>query len=165
MRDYREDTKINKHKLDEEWEIQSELAVYWGSKFINAKGHVKWLEYQLTKEKAKIAKTMRSARPGERITEGMLEQACFSDADYCALHEKFLQAENDMDMLEIASKAMYDRRASLQDLTDLFKTSYYSTVPNQVMQERTRLEIKYDAIEELQHNERLKRLADARRNT
>lgn len=159
MRDYKEDTKIDKYKLDEQWEIQASLTIYWGEKFIKAKGHVKWLDYQLKRERAKITRNIRNARPGERVTESQIETACFQDKDYCALHEQFLQAENDMDMLEIARGAMYDRRASLQGETDLYKVSYYSTIPSQVMEERERQGVKYDAIEELQHNERLQRIA------
>ena len=154
-RDYKEDVKIDRHKLDECWENQAEKVIYWGEKWVSAVKSVDVIKYRLAKLKAIITKDLRE-NSTERVTEALIQQVCMINEEYAQLEIDKIEAEEIASMLEVAKNAFYDRRAAIAGLQELWKSSYFTTlVPSNMSEDGN---FKLDALEQLEHNERLHRI-------
>jgi hypothetical protein len=167
----RDDFKVDKNNLDEEWERQPTSGFDYGTQLANARhdrDHAKRLmdlaladamdfvlqnyeDYGLNKQQANSSTFVRNA-------------AVKSD-DYQKAYKEYIDKEHDVNILQGASYAMLDRKESLRNLTRLFLADYYSTdttIPEDRRDALREKELQHRHKQVLEENPRLKKIQNGR---
>ena len=130
---YEEDTKVDKENLHKEWARHSSLVHDYGKHYNNVlkiceKRHekVKTVRSELIRDANKDPmKCCLKAKP----TAGDIEAYYRTHKNYKEAKEKWLEAQHELNMVEIAKNSIvYTKTKSLDELGDLWKKEYYTIV-------------------------------------
>ena len=111
-RDFKQDTRVNKFKLDAECELQSEAFLYWSEQLAEAKRTKDKAQDRLTVLLADIALKYRQTPPaGVKVTEAVISSLVDSDTDIKSARLKLTQARYDVNILEAAVKGMEQKKS------------------------------------------------------
>jgi len=160
-RDYYEDSRVDKHSLDDEYERHPAVFMHWGEQW--AKAHARRLELEealrvvrsdtkkmVELKRAEIDGSIRSnpepfgfdKKPTEAaITNTILVNKEFREAEMKAAaeiaqaSEELIDAIRNEEILKTAERAMGIKKTSLEGLTNLFLRDYFPRLPKGVKDE------------------------------
>ena len=114
---FADDVKINKFRLEDECEIQSEMYYHYGRLLAEKKNH---RDHVRAKTELLIREKPDTFLPvGVKLTEGAVDAVIKSD-------EELTRLDKEVRLLEAAVGALEDRRSQLKNLTELYLAGYYS---------------------------------------
>jgi hypothetical protein len=131
---YKEDIKIDKFALDEEWLRLAGKYVEWGEKEADALEEQERAEANLELVKGEIDKKIRfdPAFYGLKdIKEKAVEALIPQQAEYKEAFERLLQAKKHARVMTIAKKAFNRVARALDRLTDLYEDGYWADKPSE----------------------------------
>ena len=140
---YKQDIKVDKYRLDDNWQEQAELYLDWGLAWIKAVSFRNHKKRKLLEVIAELDKKIREAPEnyillmGDRkITETQFSNTILLQPEYKEANLDYLNAEERASQLEIIKNAFYQRRDELDGLTQLVRMSYFSTIPTEASEAR-----------------------------
>jgi len=126
-RDFTDDIRINRFKLDEENEIQSSLHSYYGSQQVEAEKEWKEAKDNLDLVYAQRDIHYRKNPPDDiKVTEATAKSLVEADAEVQKAKEKLRVAEHALNTLNMGLKSIDMKRSALNNLTELFTKDYYN---------------------------------------
>jgi hypothetical protein len=125
---YRDDLKIDKHALDEEWMWQSIRFSDWGEKEVDAQNQVDKAKAKLELTKAKLDSKIRSQaeQSGKKITETYITNTILQEPEYQTALDEYFEAMKTQGSLDVGRKAFEHRKKALEKLTDLYLSNYWA---------------------------------------
>ena len=141
-RDFKRDKRVDKEKLDWEWERHSVIYSHWGalarmaqSKVDRLSNIVELREAELKEVKAKMDLDIRSNPDGYglgKITENVVASAILLTPEYKEAlkrlfdaKEELIQAKDELAKFELAWKTIDQRRSALKGLTETWVGGYW----------------------------------------
>lgn len=131
---YKEDIKIDKYALDEEWLNHTGKFVQWGEAEADALEAVDRAENQLELTEADLDKKIREnpALYGIKdIKEKAVSSAIIAQAEYQAARNAVFIAKKNARIMALAKKAFSHHEKSLDRLTDLYLSGYWAEKPSE----------------------------------
>lgn len=128
-RDFSEEIKINKYKLDDECEKQASTYLYWAQKNADAKSDLNDAQDHLKLVLSKVDMDLRENWNPETMgkqTEGSIKAAVENDAKVVAAKKKVSDLQRDVNTLSAAVSAFEHRKEELKNLTSLLIGGFYS---------------------------------------
>ena len=127
---YKEDLKINKFALDDEWLQQPSHFAFYSEQGVEAEDERDRASEQLTLIEAQIGSNIRKDPKafgfGDKVTEGAIKEVIILNAERIAASNVYLDAVKKAKILSIAKIAFDHRKRALEKLTDLFLQNYWS---------------------------------------
>jgi hypothetical protein len=126
-RDYNEDIKINKYKLDRECQEHSSHYLFYSSESTIAEEKVDTLKDNLDYLTGKLDLEFRTmSDPPCKITEGSIKSLINTDERIRDIKADIVKAKKDLNLYKGAVKGFEHRKNQLQSLKDLWCAGYYS---------------------------------------
>ena len=128
-RNYKDDLRINKYKLEDECENQHNLYNYWATLLADARTNKDRQESKLELLEGKVELKYRSMEdlPGKiKSTEGAIKACIKCDEEIEEQTEKVNNAKSEVYHLEVAVKSFEQRKSDLDNLVTLFVKGFYS---------------------------------------
>ncbi len=126
---YKEDLKIDKYALDEEWLKQPTLFINWAEEFVEAQADRDRKKEQLDLIKAELDNVIRS-EPEKfglaKVTEGAIQNIILTEGSYRDAQDKYLTAIKQAKILDVAKEAFDHKKKALENLTQLFLAGYFA---------------------------------------
>jgi hypothetical protein len=126
---YKEDLKIDKYALDEEWLKQPTLFINWAEEFVEAQADRDRKKEQLDLIKAELDNIIRS-EPEKfgltKVTEGAIQNIILTEGSYRDAQDKYLTAIKQAKILDVAKEAFDHKKKALENLTQLFLAGYFA---------------------------------------
>ena len=116
--------KINRHRLDDELEINSEIADKIGQRVAKLNSWQLEAKRQLEITDAKVIARLKDADP--KMTNPIAEKEARSSRDYETAWKAFQTARLEYEEWESIQKAWYQRGFDLKALGDLFGNQYFA---------------------------------------
>ena len=140
-RDYFSELKINKHRLDEEWENQSEKSMYWAKQAATAQSEFDKTNMERKILKARLGKQYRQEieNAGKKPTDKMIEEMIRTNPEY---REATFQLIKDKEYLEIMDSAKWEfvsRKVSLEKIQQGIISGLFSDPRNSDPREEDRI--------------------------
>ncbi len=127
---YKDDLKINKYELDEEWLKQPTLFINWAEEFVDAQADRDRKKEQLDLVRAELDNAIRS-EPEKfglaKVTEGAIQNIILTEGSYRDAQDKYLTAVKQAKILDVAKEAFDHKKKALENLTSLFLAGYFSS--------------------------------------
>lgn len=121
--------QINKHKLDDEWELQPKLYRHYAEKLADAERDHRLAETALELVEAEVELDIRKDTVSaglEKGTEGEIKKAVVINKTVCQSKRKEIDARHRVDVLKAAVRTLEHRKAGIQDLVQLWMASYFA---------------------------------------
>lgn len=115
--------RINKHRLDDELELQPQLSHDISESVATANAKMLSLKEDLAKEHATIGLELRSG--GEKMTVDAINAEITIDPEYQSISLKYQAAKKDYERWLGMAEAWRARGFALKTLADLYIASYY----------------------------------------
>lgn len=125
---YREDLVIDKFSLDIEWQNQPVKFAEWSEKAVEASFERDKAKEQLEIARAQIDSKIRTTST-EKLTETAISSRISLDKDYQAANNKYMEANKNLGILNVARDAFEHRKKALEKMTDLFISNYWADRP------------------------------------
>lgn len=126
----KEDLKIDKYSLDEEWLKQPSLYLEWAEQVVEAQSNRDRKKEQLDVVKAELDIDIRS-NPEKygisKITEGAIQNIILTEGSCRDANDNYLKSVETVRMLEIARESLEHKKKALESLTQLYLNGYYLT--------------------------------------
>lgn len=116
--------RINRHRLDEELEIHSQMMDTIGQEVVRLNSKAIELKKKLEETEAKVVERIKDQDP--KMTNPQAERECKRDREYSAAWSAHQQARHEHDEWELIAKAWYQRGFDLKALGELFAAQYFS---------------------------------------
>lgn len=150
--DYTEAMRIDETSLDVEWLRQTELAIEFGQKYLNAQKvyDLEKEEMQLYTESLKLEISKNPHKffiQGTKPTVQMIDAACTSDKKCQEMNEKLSKLRHEMEMAKlIFNQIANTKKAALENLVKLHGQMYFAgpSVPRDLSEQRKMSEQKKD---------------------
>ena len=129
MGGYLDDLKIDKYRLDEEWQTQALKFCEWAEKEVEALYLKDKVKEQLDLVKAQLDSAVRKNPEVyglEKVTEGAIQNVIFQHKDYMDVSRAYLDAIKEARILGVAREAFDHRKKALEKLTELFLSQYWA---------------------------------------
>lgn len=128
--DFQKELSINKYKLDEECLSHASKYAYWSEAYIIARNDYGVKKDNLTYLISSKSIALRNfyMESGEKFTEGRLSSAIDIDDEIVEARKELREAEDLMNKMDIAVKAMEVRKSELDNLVKLYCSGYFSNV-------------------------------------
>jgi len=126
---YRKDLEIDKYQLDDAWVNQPSMFCEWAEKAVEAYFERDKKKEQLDLTRAELDGEIRTDPAKfkiEKITENAVSNAIITHNKYREANEKYLEAIKNAKILDIAREGFDHKKKSLEKLTDLFLSGYWS---------------------------------------
>jgi hypothetical protein len=126
---YKEDLKIDKYALDEEWLKQPTLFINWAEEFVEAQADRDRKKEQLDLIKAELDNAIRSGPEKfglAKVTEGAIQNIILTEGTYRDAQDKYLTAIKQAKILDVAKEAFDHKKKALENLTSLFLAGYFA---------------------------------------
>lgn len=125
---YKDDLKINKYELDEEWLKQPMVFIQWAEEYVNAQADRDRRKEQLDLIKAELDNEIRS-NPEKyglaKVTEGAIQNLILTEGSFRDAQDKYLEAVKNAKILDVAKEAFDHKKKALEALTQLFLSGYF----------------------------------------
>jgi hypothetical protein len=135
-KEYKEELKFDRYRLDEEYERQPELYMDWAKLYGQVRRERKWAEREVDRVKATIGlKVRRDSEElglGKKPTEAAIKEIILTSEEVIEAQNYFFQVYELVYILEGAVKAFEQRKELLKGCGELWKGGYYSSVPEVV---------------------------------
>ncbi len=131
---------IDKNKLDEEIEQQSQLYGEAAEAAAMAKSHIEALEEEIKTHEAALDMSIREDAESseEKITEAAIKAQIAGDRERAELVQQLLKAKDAQRRLDALATSLKNRSYGLRDCVDLFLADYYDTGSAKGSRERRR---------------------------
>jgi len=135
---YKDDLKIDKTKLDVEWEFQSLLFMKWAEAHAQAIFERDKVKEQLDFVRSEIDENIRvdfeSYGFDKKPTEAAISAKIIMTAKYKVMYEKLAEANKNVNILAGAREAMNHKKKALENITQLWTMGYFSDpkIPNKI---------------------------------
>lgn len=128
--DFQNELSINKYKLDEECLSHASRYAYWAEAYVVAKNDYGVKKDNLVYLMANKSLELRNyfTESGEKFTEARLSSAVDIDEEVVEARKELREAEDLMNKMDVASKAMDVRKSELDNLVKLYCAGYFSNV-------------------------------------
>ena len=127
---YKEDLKIDKHRLDFEWERQAQLYMKWAEAYAQAvldRDRAKELLDVVRAElDSKIRKSPADFGFDKKPTESAITNTVVQQEEYRKAYDKLIQAQSNMNILAGAKEAMSHKKKALEGITQLMVSGFYA---------------------------------------
>jgi hypothetical protein len=123
--DFESDLKIDEYSLNEEWKNQPALFDKWSKISAQAKREAEIAKDNVEIVKAEIARDIRLSNE-VKLTEKAIEQSIILDKRYKIAFREFINKKHDSDVLSGTLRAFDQRKDSLEYLTKLYLSNYYT---------------------------------------
>ena len=140
-RDYFEEVKINKFRLDEEWETQSEKSIYWAKQAAIAQSEFNEINMDRKILKAKLGKQYRLEIEisGKKPTDKMIEELIRTTPEYKEVTEKLIIAEENLSIMDSVKWEFVSRKNSLEKIQQGIISGLFSDPRNSNPKEEDRI--------------------------
>lgn len=120
QRDYKEEIKINKFNLFQEWLEQSERALYWGEQSAIANTMVNDIDLERKIMKARLGKQYRTAleESGRQAKDKVVEELIRTDPEYRTLTQQLIAAKEAAQILDSAKWNFMARKTNLEKIQE-----------------------------------------------
>lgn len=126
-RDFKEDVKINRFKLDKECEQHPSKYLYWSEKLAEQKAELDKLKDRLDLIKSSAELDYRAnPRDGAKVTESTIKAMVDSDPGIVELKKSINECKSDVYTLQAAVSSLEHKKSSLDNLRHLFIAGYFS---------------------------------------
>jgi regulator of replication initiation timing len=126
-RDFRDDLRINKFKLEEECEKQPSNYGYWANLLSEARADKDQAEDKLDLLEAQVELNYRTNPPKRmKVTEGTIKSMVESNKEIQEQKDLLRSKKSEVYHLETAVKALEQKKSSLDNLVTLFVKGFYS---------------------------------------
>jgi len=126
-RDFRDDLKINKYKLEEECEKQPSLYGYWANLLSEARADKDREEDKLDLLESTVELNYRTNRPeGMKVTEATIKSMVENNKEIQDQKGSLRAKKSQVYHLETAVKSLEQKKSSLDNLVTLFVKGFYS---------------------------------------
>jgi hypothetical protein len=123
---YKEQVRIDKYDLDNELIKQPELFLKYASMLPDAIRERDTIKNQLEILRSKLYKEVKSNNP--KMTDRAAEAEIIDNKDYKEKFNEFLDAQQNVRIIEIAKQSFEQRHDALRYLVRLYIAGYYSDV-------------------------------------
>ena len=147
---FEKEIKVDKHHLDEEWEIQPSLVYKYSKQLVSAEKALNDLE--LDKD-VLFAELDEKAREQEVSTEAKIKQWIIRQKEYQEVVKKRNNAKYEVGVLQGVVKAFEHKKKALERMVDLYLSNYWAEPKNQLKNEL----VSDGVFEKLQTSKRLLR--------
>lgn len=133
-RDFTQDVKVNRFKLEKASEQQAELYRYWSEKEGEAKNevarkedHVKYIESKVEMDiRKKALDNKGNLENGVKATADAVKAAILIDKEVRKAKRELLHAKDEWITYRAAKDGMEHRKSSISDLTKQWCAGYYA---------------------------------------
>ena len=126
---YKDDLKIDKYALDEEWLRQPTLFINWAEEYVEAQADRDRKKEQLDLIKAELDNAIRSEPEKfglSKVTEGAITNIIIMEGSYRDANDKYLTDIKQAKILDVAKEAFDHKKKALEALTQLFLAGYFA---------------------------------------
>lgn len=124
---YKEDKKIDKHHLDDEWETQDIKCREYGKLWADAEEDCDRLKDDLDRIKAKINNEIILANNNKKPSDVQIDREIVLDKRYQEANDKYIEAKALARNLKVVYSSIADqRKKGLDRLTDLYLQGYWA---------------------------------------
>jgi hypothetical protein len=127
---FKEDLKIDKYSLDEEWIKQPSLFLEWAEKVVDAQTERDKTKDQLDLIKAELDAEIRADPKRfnlDKLTEAAVSNAIIQAEKFRAAQLVQFEKVRSVRVLEVAKEAFEHKKKALENLTQLYLSGYYLT--------------------------------------
>jgi hypothetical protein len=127
---FKDDLKIDKYSLDEEWLKQPSLFLQWAEETVEAQSVRDRCKDVLDLTRAELDSDVRSnpLKYGlDKITEGAIQNIIIQNVRFREVTEKHLVSIKEAKILDVAREAFEHKRKALEALTQLYLSGYWSS--------------------------------------
>jgi hypothetical protein len=126
-RDYREDVKINRFKLELECSDHSSVYLYWSEQLTEYKAKLDEIKTRMDYKGAEVELELRKNPPeGLKVTESAIMAMIKTNKEINNLAQEFNEARKALNLLSAAVVSLEHRKSMLENLRHLFIAGYYS---------------------------------------
>jgi len=145
MNDFQQDLKIDPDGLDVEWARQPRLALKYHEAVARSRSKMERLKQQFDVKHAEVSRRIRKnpeAHGMEKQTERAVELAVALDREIRELNDQLIDAKEELELLQAASRAIDHKRDALENLVRLHAASYFAgpTTPRDLRGEFEKME-------------------------
>ncbi len=127
--DLKNDTAIDKYKLDEEWAQLPEKIQRWEERLLDEEHKRDRLkdkiELKYAEKDLEIRLSPKKFQLEESPTERMIRSTILQDEEYREIQEQYIESKYQVVILKIAVRKMKVKEKTLEKLTKLFLNNYY----------------------------------------
>ena len=116
--------KINRHRLDDELEVHSEIMDRIGQRVVKLNGRQIELKRQMEITEAKVISRLKDDDP--KMTNPIAEKEAKGSRDYETAWKAYQVARAEHEEWEVVQKAWYQRGFDIKALGDLFGNQYFA---------------------------------------
>ena len=147
---YEKDIRIDDSSLDVEWLEQPALFMRYAKHSAEARRLLDEAKQKLDVTKAEVDKAVRENPEAcgiVKVTEGAVQSAILTNADYTEAYQEYLNAKYEADMASYAVQAFNQRKEALENLVRLHGQSYFAgpKIPRDLTWEREEKQKRSDA--------------------
>lgn len=129
--EFKRDVEIDPNELDLACTTQAEIFFKWAERLVISRNRVDRLKKQLETKYASISSDIRQNPESfgmgkSRVTESSIDATIRTDPDYAELYDDWLKARYNMNMLDMAVKAMEQRKRMIEVLVTLHGQEYFA---------------------------------------
>lgn len=128
---YKDDIKIDRNNLEEEWVNQPKKFIEWAEKEIDAQWERDRAKEKLDLVRAELDSAIRKnpklyGITAEKITEAAISNAIIQEKKFKEASETYLEKVREAKIMGVAREGFDQRKKALEKLTDLFLSQYWA---------------------------------------
>lgn len=161
-----DDLLLNIHTLDDNWLDQPTISFQWRQLLNVAEHCLKVLERQFKEKSSEHYLTIKSqyAQDGTKVTEAALAHEVTNTQSIVSIQAEIVEAQYIVNLLTSVTRAVEDRKRSLDGLTHLYTSNYFQNqVDAPALKELGDAKVQEHQTDVVNKNERFKKLMAKRK--